>query len=66
MPEEKLTRAERRRRERGIYPCAGGCGKRIKVDRSLMGFCKTCWQKLNPDKKEEYQMLLAQWREKHG
>lgn len=39
--EVELTRAERRRRIRGIYPCMG-CGKRQKLKKMENGYCKKC------------------------
>lgn len=40
--EVDLTRAERRRRKRDIYPCMGGCGRRRKLKHMENGYCKKC------------------------
>lgn len=42
--EPEMTRAERRRRKRGIYPCMG-CGRRKKLKDMENGYCRTCSSK---------------------
>jgi hypothetical protein len=39
-----MTRAERRRRERDIFPCLG-CGRRVKLAELKDGYCKKCFEK---------------------
>ena len=60
--ELKMTRAEKRRQARGIHPCAGGCGKRLKLSRSAMGFCRECWGLLNPESQKKVQHMLLEAR----
>jgi hypothetical protein len=43
-PEPKMTRAERRRRKRGVFPCMG-CGKRQKLKIMPTGYCYKCSSK---------------------
>ena len=42
--EPKMTRAEKRRRQKGIYPCLG-CGFRKKLILMEGGYCRTCASK---------------------
>jgi len=42
--EPKMTRAERRRREKGVFPCLG-CGHRKKLSEMEGGYCRKCANK---------------------
>lgn len=43
IEEPKMTRGERRRRKRGIFPCMGNdCNKRIKLKYTEGGYCRKC------------------------
>jgi len=47
-----MTRAEERRRKKGIYPCMG-CGHRKKLSMMESGFCRKCATK--------YKLLAGQY-----
>jgi hypothetical protein len=39
-----MTRAERRRQERGVFPCLG-CGRRLRLKYMNSGYCNKCSEK---------------------
>lgn len=65
LAELKMTRAEKRRQARGINPCAGGCGKRIKLSDTTGIFCKRCWSLLSPKSQIKARHMLLEALKKH-